>query len=177
MKLSIMFLSILLSINAFASDDRFWNRQFFQNMPYTELVTDENRVAVKPIFLEIDEAPKGKEWSDTRKVDVLMSVLATYLSDIAYENQATYQSTLVQFQSGKLNSALSAMYLNDEQPNVVQKAIAQEITNLEDEQHAKEQKVYTRKKFLECVIQNMRGQPANMRDVVSTYCKLEQNKS
>jgi hypothetical protein len=157
MKISIALLSILISISAFASDEKFWNAIFFQNIDYSELITEENKSVVKPILLDIDKDHKSREWDDKEKIDAIKSVLATFLSEIAFKNQLTYQTTLAQFQSGKLNKTLSAMYLNDKKLK----------------KKAQVQKEHLRKKILECVITNMRNQPANMRDYVASYCKLE----
>ncbi|MEZ9728730.1 hypothetical protein AB4246_21880, partial [Vibrio splendidus] len=170
----IILILLLVSSSVFADSESFFNRLFFENVPYSELVTPENKDIVRPIFQQIDASLASEEWSNADKLDVLRSILAMYLSEVASVKSMSFEQTLSKFKAGKLNSDITKAYADEHNSKVVSSELDKvvNVRNYEEtQQTAKEQQ---RLKLLKCIIDNMKNLPANMKEVVGAYCKLEQ---
>ncbi len=170
----IILILLLVSSSVFADSESFFNRLFFENVSYSELVTPENKDVVRPIFQQIDAGLASAEWSNADKLDVLRSILAIYLSEVASVKSMSFEQTLSKFKAGKLNSDITKAYADEHNSKVVSSELDKvvNVRNYEEtQQTAKEQQ---RLKLLKCIIDNMKNLPANMKEVVGAYCKLEQ---
>ncbi|WP_254662274.1 hypothetical protein, partial [Vibrio parahaemolyticus] len=170
----IILILLLVSSSVFADSESFFNRLFFENVSYSELVTPENKDVVRPIFQQIDASLASEEWSNADKLDVLRSILAIYLSEVASVKSMSFEQTLSKFKAGKLNSDITKAYADEHNSKVVSSELDKVVNarNYEEtQQTAKEQQ---RLKLLKCIIDNMKNLPANMKEVVGAYCKLEQ---
>ncbi|EPN4992953.1 hypothetical protein ACT0L1_004288 [Vibrio vulnificus] len=170
----IILILLLVSSSVFADSESFFNRLFFENVSYPELVTPENKDVVRPIFQQIDASLASEEWSNADKLDVLRSILAIYLSEVASVKSMSFEQTLSKFKAGELNSDITKAYADEHNSKVVSSELDKVVNarNYEEtQQTAKEQQ---RLKLLKCIIDNMKNLPANMKEVVDAYCKLEQ---
>ncbi|MBM4950720.1 hypothetical protein HYO33_22620 [Vibrio parahaemolyticus] len=170
----VILILLLMSSSVFADSESFFNRLFFENVAYSELVTPENKDVIRPIFQQVDASLATEEWSNADKLDVLRSILAIHLSEIASAQSMSFEQTLSNFKAGKLNSDITKAYADERNSKVVSSELDKVINvrNYEEtQQTAKDQQ---RLKLLKCFIDNMKNLPANMKEVVGAYCKLEQ---
>lgn len=100
----IILILLLVSSSVFADSESFFNRIFFENVAYSELVTPENKEVIRPIFQQVDRILASDEWGNADKLDVLRSILTSYLSEIASKQSMPFEQTLSKFKAGKLVS-------------------------------------------------------------------------
>lgn len=170
----IILILLLVSSSVFADSESFFNRIFFENVAYSELVTPENKEVIRPIFQQVGRILASDEWSNADKLDVLRCILASYLSEIASKQSMPFEQTLSKFKAGKLNPDIAKAYADERNSKVISRELEKVINvqNLEELQRtANDQE---RLKLLKCGIDNMKNLLANMKEVVGYYCKLKQ---
>ncbi|WP_206748084.1 hypothetical protein, partial [Vibrio lentus] len=170
----VLLLIILMSLPVFAASDKFWDRQFFKTIGYSDLVTQDNRETIKPIFRKIDGKLDSREWSDQEKLNVLVNVIAFYLAEIASEQDLSFEVTLTKFKNGQLNSNIAAMYADESTANIVNQEILKVVSQRKDEVIQGQISKQERLNLFKCIIDNMKDLPENMKDMVASYCKMKQ---